>query len=266
MSKLAIQLKLEAGFDRRVRFMSVALAESRGVVPTMAKLRLKELPLTKGTLFAGEWTPTVESTTKAQLLSVTQAQLARDLPGAGKSSGDRFRIPFKKGKGYGGGQAKKAKKGGGYSSSSSHAGDGNQKGAGRGRAEAGVAVLRRKTLKPHITPPSPKLNDQPCLVGEWLRSFAHLWPLVISDKFILEMGTRGYRIEFMGNPLTTSMVWWTDTPKNPAWRADLEKGLQSMPDKRAVVEIPVSPDTPGFYSLIFLVAKELEANSQSQGI
>ena len=49
----------------------------------LAKLRLKELPLTKGTLFAGEWTTTVESTTKAQLLSVTQAQLARDQPGAG---------------------------------------------------------------------------------------------------------------------------------------------------------------------------------------
>ena len=37
--------------------MSVAL--TKGVVPTMAKLRLRELPLTKGTLFGGEWTTTV---------------------------------------------------------------------------------------------------------------------------------------------------------------------------------------------------------------
>ena len=66
MSRLAIRQKLEAGFDRRVRFMLVDL--SKGVVATMAKLRLRELPLTKGTLFAGEWTPTVESTTKAQLI------------------------------------------------------------------------------------------------------------------------------------------------------------------------------------------------------
>ena len=65
MSRLAIRQRLEAGFDRRVRFMSVALSEHKGVVPTMAKLHLKELPLTKGMLFAGEWTSTVESTTKA---------------------------------------------------------------------------------------------------------------------------------------------------------------------------------------------------------
>ena len=88
---------------------------SKGVVPHMAKLRFKELPLIKGTLFAGELTTTVESTTKAQLLSVTQAQLARNQLGAGRASGDRFRIPFKKGKGSGGGQAKKGKKGGGNS-------------------------------------------------------------------------------------------------------------------------------------------------------
>ena len=129
MSRLAITQKLAAGFDRRVRFMSVAL--SKGIVPTMAKLRLKELPLTKGTLFAGEWTTTVEFTTKAQLILVTQAQLARDQPGAARASGDRFRIPFKKGKESGGGQAKKGKKGGGNSSSSSDQ-TGNQKGAGRG--------------------------------------------------------------------------------------------------------------------------------------
>ena len=129
MSRLAIRQKLEAGFDRRVCFMSVAL--SRGIVPTIAKLRLKELPLTKATLFAGKCTSTVESTTKAQLISATQAQLARDQPGAGKASGDEFRIPFKKGKGSGGGQAKKGKKGGGNSSSSSDQ-SGNQKGAGRG--------------------------------------------------------------------------------------------------------------------------------------
>ena len=112
--------------------MSVALP--KGVVPHMAKLRLKELPLTKDTLFAGEWTTTVESTTKAQLLSVTQAQLARDQSGGGRASGDRFRIPFKEGKGSGGGQAKKGKKGGGNSSSSSDQ-SGNKKGAGRGRGK-----------------------------------------------------------------------------------------------------------------------------------
>ena len=153
MSRLTIRQKLEAGFDRRVRCMSVAL--SRGIVPTMPKLRLKELPLTKGTLFAGEWTSTVESTTKAQLISAMQAQLARDQPGAGKASGDRFQNPFKKGKGSGGGQAKKGKKGGGNSSSTSDQ-SGNQKGAVRGRGKGRRGGAKKKDAYNTPKPASPK--------------------------------------------------------------------------------------------------------------
>ena len=97
IGRIATRQKLEAGFDRRIRFLLAALAESKWVVPMMARLRLRELPLTKGLLFAGQWTPTMESTTKTRLLSVSQAQLVRDQPSTLKSSGDRFRIPFKKG-------------------------------------------------------------------------------------------------------------------------------------------------------------------------
>ena len=77
---IATRQKLEAGFNRRIRFLSAALAVSKRVVPIMARLRLRELSLTKGLLFAGQWTPTMESTTKTQLLSISQAQLARDQP------------------------------------------------------------------------------------------------------------------------------------------------------------------------------------------
>ena len=111
-------------------------------------------------------------------------------------------------------------------------------------------------IPPSHPPLSPMPNDRPGPVGGRLRSFAHLWPLVTSDKFVLETVTRGYRIEFTSKPPTTSKVWWTETPKNPSRREDLERGLQSMLDKKAIREIPVSPDTPGFYSPIFLVAKE----------
>ena len=68
--------------------------------------------------------------------------------------------------------------------------------------------------------------------------------------------SRGYRIEFTAKPPTTLRVWWKETPKNLSRRADLERGLQSMLDKQAIREIPVTPETPGFYSPIFLVAKE----------
>ena len=112
------------------------------------------------------------------------------------------------------------------------------------------------TTPPSHPPLSPILNDRPGPVGGRLRSFAHLWPLVTSDKFVLETVSRGYRIEFTAKSPTTSRVWWTETPKNPSRREDLERGLQSMLDKQAIKEIPVSPETPGFYSPIFLVAKE----------
>ena len=143
MSRLAIRQKLEADFDRRVRFMSVALSEHKGVVPTMAKLRIKELPLTKGTLFAGEWTSTVES------------------------SG-------------------------------------------------------------HLGPIRPRN------VVQGLQDRVH--------------GKTSDYVE--------GMVDRDPQNKNPARRADLERGLQSMLDKHAIREIPMSPETPGFYSPIFLVAKE----------
>ena len=55
ISRIATRKKLEAGFHRRIRFLSAALAESRQVVPMMARLQLRELPLTKGPLFAGQW-------------------------------------------------------------------------------------------------------------------------------------------------------------------------------------------------------------------
>ena len=78
-------------------------------------------------------------------------------------------------------------------------------------AKAEEAALKRKTPTPHITPQShlplsPMLNDRPGPVGGRLRSFAHLWPLVTSDKFVLETVSRGYRIEFTARPPTKSRV------------------------------------------------------------
>ena len=148
ITRLSIRMKMEAGFDRRLRFLAVALAEQKRVVPTAAKLRLKELPLTKGSLFAGQWTSTLESASRAQMLSITEAQLAREQPSSSRSSEGRFRIPFKKGKGSGG-QASKRKKGGGrnQSSSSAECGGGASRSTGtghcRGRGGGGMNKNRR---------------------------------------------------------------------------------------------------------------------------
>ena len=111
-------------------------------------------------MFAGQWTQTVESTTKTQLLSASQAQLARDQPSTSKQSGDRFRIPFKKGRGSGGKYNKKGKKGGGGSnSSSSEGGGGRGTGRGRGRGRGGGA--KKDAYSTYNTPkPAPKADAE----------------------------------------------------------------------------------------------------------
>ena len=76
----------------------------------------------------------------------------------------------------------------------------------------------------------------------------HLWPICPSNSDLV----RGYRIEFARRPPVTMEPWWTPLPRNTARRAELEKVLE----KRAIVNIPLSTDIPGFYSPIFRVAKD----------
>ena len=57
IGRLAMRLKVEASSDCRLRFLVVALAESGKAVPALAKIWLKTLPFTQGTMFAGKWTP-----------------------------------------------------------------------------------------------------------------------------------------------------------------------------------------------------------------
>ena len=73
---------------------------------------------------------------------------------------------------------------------------------------------------------------------------------------MLQTVTKGYRIKFTGNPPRTTEPRCTPIPRNQTWRQDLERGLESMLEKRAIREIPFHTDVPGFYSPIFLVAKE----------
>ena len=129
-------------------------------------------------------------------------------------------------------------------------------------AVAGVeAEAPKRTPTPLPTPqnhqaPNLMQNDQLCPVGGRLGSFAHLWPLVTSYQFVLQTVTKGYRIEFTDNPPRTTKARCTPIPRNQARRQDLERGLESMLEKRAIREIPLSTNVPGFYSPIFLVAKE----------
>ena len=117
-------------------------------------------------------------------------------------------------------------------------------------------------IPPSHPPLSPMQNDRPGPVGGRLRSFAHLWPLVTSDKFVLETVTRGYRIEFTSKPPTTSKVWWTETPKNPSRREDLVTGLQSMLDKKAIRHTRILlPDFPSSQGI-----GRLETNPEPQGV
>ena len=86
-------------------------------------------------------------------------------------------------------------------------------------AVAGVKAEASKRMPTPLTTPqnhqAPNLmqNNQLCPVGGRLESFAHLWPLVTSYQFDLQIVTKGYRIEFTGNPPRTMEARCTPIPQ-----------------------------------------------------
>ena len=90
------------------------------------------------------------------------------------------------------------------------------------------------------------------------RYFAHLWPAIRLNQFVLRTVTTGYRIAFTGTSLVTSKIWWTSIPKKKGIDGQTKKSaLQLMLEKKAIIKISLLADEPGFYSPIFLVQNDL---------
>ena len=100
-----------------------------------------------------------------------------------------------------------------------------------------------------VPPPLP--HPQPMIpVGGRLAHFAHFWQNITSNQWVLSIVKRGYRIPFKELPPLSSQPIFFHQSQRP----ELAEEVNNLLQKRAVEEI--IPESPGFYSRIFLVPKK----------
>ena len=100
---------------------------------------------------------------------------------------------------------------------------------------------------PFLPPPPPR-PDLP--VGARILHFAEAWESITQDQWVLQIVREGYVIPFRHKPpLSLSPIPFTSG--HPA----LPQAIQALLEKGAVERV-LQPDSPGFYSRIFLVPKK----------
>ena len=102
-------------------------------------------------------------------------------------------------------------------------------------------------------------------VGAVRQNYWRTWKFYGASLWVVSVLREGYRIPFMVRPPLRQKPWFFKPPNLPEKRAPLERELEALRQKRAIE--PAPPNTPGFYSLIFLVPKggggKMEANHRS---
>ena len=83
-------------------------------------------------------------------------------------------------------------------------------------------------LPPQVTP-----------VGGRLSNFVEEWKRITNDPYVLSIVAKGYRLHFTSPPLLRQTPWEIKSPQDP----------------QEVLGMEVPPDSPGFYSNVFLVRK-----------
>ena len=98
-------------------------------------------------------------------------------------------------------------------------------------------------------PPLP-LTQLRIPVGGRLAHFALNWQNITNDQWVLSLIKNGYQISFKEQPpLSREPIFFQQSQ-----RRELEEEVTSLLQKGVVEEI--QPETPGFYSRIFLVPKK----------
>ena len=97
-------------------------------------------------------------------------------------------------------------------------------------------------LPPQVTP-----------VGGRLRNFVEGWKRITNDPYILSIVAKGYRLRFTSPPLLRQTPWEIRSPQDPQEILGMREQISLMLQKNAITEVP--PDSPGFYSNVFLVRK-----------
>ena len=97
-------------------------------------------------------------------------------------------------------------------------------------------------LPPQLTP-----------VGGRLSKFVEGWKRIMNDPYVLSIVAKGYRLRFTSPPLLRQTRWEIRCPKGLEEILGMREQITLMLQKNAITEVP--PNSPGFYSNVFLVRK-----------
>ena len=75
----------------------------------------------------------------------------------------------------------------------------------------------------------------------------------MNDPYVLSIVAKGYRLRFTSPPLLRQTPWEIRSPQDPQEILGMHEQITLMLQKNAITEVP--PDSPGFYSNVFLVRK-----------
>ena len=97
------------------------------------------------------------------------------------------------------------------------------------------------------------LPPQVSPVGGRLSNFVEGWKRITNDPYVLSIVAKGYRLRFTSPPLLRQIPWEIRSPQDPKEVLSMREQIALMLQKNAITEVP--PDSPGFYSNVFLVRK-----------
>ena len=97
-------------------------------------------------------------------------------------------------------------------------------------------------LPPQITPVVGRLSD-----------FVEGWKRITNDPYVLSIVAKGYRLRFTSPPLLRQTSLEIRSPQGQEEILGMREHISLMLQKNAITEVP--PDSPGFYSNVFLVRK-----------
>ena len=108
-------------------------------------------------------------------------------------------------------------------------------------------------IKTRVTNNEGVLPPQVSPVGGRLSNFVEGWKRITNDPYVLSIVAKGYRLRFTSPPLLRQTPWEIRSPQDPQEILGMREQISLMLQKTAITEVP--PDSPGFYSNVFLVRK-----------
>ena len=104
---------------------------------------------------------------------------------------------------------------------------------------------------PHLPEVLFSTQEQVAQVGGRLQNFWKVWQQLGADPWVVSTIREGYAIEFLQSPPLSSTPIYNLNSQHPQVRVEIEKMIQ-----KGALEKVQNPNSPGFYSRIFVVPKK----------